>query len=90
MLSVEYTALFKRDVKRLERRSKNITNLHLIMKKIEYQHVLPTKVRDHALSGNWKNHRELHIKPDWLLIYKLLPKEKKVIFVRTGTHSDLF
>jgi mRNA interferase YafQ len=47
-------------------------------------------VTDHILSNNWKGHRELHIEPDWLLIYKLVPSEKLVIFVRTGTHSGLF
>ena len=90
MLSVEFTAVFKRDTKRLKKRNKNIQALHMLMKKIEYQNTLPAKVRDHTLSGNWKGHRELHVEPDWLLIYKLPPKENKVVFVRTGTHADLF
>ena len=44
---------------------------------------------DHGLSGNWKGHRECHLKPDLLLIYKL-PDEKTLRFVRMGSHSELF
>lgn len=50
---------------------------------------LPEKHRDHALSGNWKDHRECHLKPDLLLIYKL-PDTGTLRFVRLGSHSELF
>lgn len=60
------------------------------MKLIEMEKALPVKLKDHTLSGNWSGFRELHIEPDWLLIYKLVPEKKIVIFVRSGTHSDLF
>lgn len=45
-------------------------------------------LRDHALTGSWKDHRECHLRPDWLLIYRLEPG--RLVLVRTGTHSDLF
>jgi mRNA interferase YafQ len=50
---------------------------------------LPEKYRDHGLSGNWIGHRECHLKPDFLLIYKL-PHERTLRFVRMGSHSQLF
>jgi mRNA interferase YafQ len=90
MLKVEYTSKFKRDLKLANRRKKNMFLLKRVMKHIEYEESLSTQLKDHALTGNWKNHRELHLEPDWLLIYKLIPEEKVVIFVRTGSHSDLF
>jgi mRNA interferase YafQ len=48
--------------------------------------------RDHALMGNWDGHRECHIGGDFLLIYRLdeCGKAGTVIFVRAGTHADLF
>ncbi len=49
---------------------------------------LSYQLRDHPLKGNWRGYRELHMEPDWLLIYKKTDKE--IIAVRTGTHSDLF
>ncbi len=90
MLQVEYTTQFKRDLKLARKRKKNVDALQQVMKKIEHEEILNPRLRDHPLTGNWRSHRELHIEPDWLLIYKLIPEEKVVIFVRTGTHSDLF
>lgn len=49
---------------------------------------LPAEYADHALQGKWRDHRDCHVGGDWILIYKLT--EAEVIFVRTGTHSDLF
>ena len=48
---------------------------------------LPPRYKDHALVGDW-NHRDCHIEPDWLLIYKIDGDD--LYLVRTGTHSDLF
>lgn len=90
MLKIEYTTQFKRDLKLSKRRNKDIYALQKIMKKIEYEEQLEPKLKDHALSGNWVGHRELHINPDWLLIYKIIPEKKLLIFVRIGSHSDLF
>jgi mRNA interferase YafQ len=90
MLNVEYTTQFKRDLKLAKKRKKDLIALQQIMKKIEREESLNPRFKDHLLTGNWKTHRELHIEPDWLLIYKLIPDAKVVIFVRTGTHSDLF
>lgn len=53
---------------------------------------LPAEWLDHALTGEWAGHRECHIGGDFLLIYKLDDSGKTglVVFVRAGTHSDLF
>ena len=90
MLHIEYTTKFKRDLKLAKRRHKDLKSLQEIMKTIAQQKPLNPKFRDHTLTGNWVGYRELHIEPDWLLIYKLPPNENVVILVRTGTHSDLF
>jgi mRNA interferase YafQ len=90
MLNVEYTTKFKKDLKLAKKRNKDLDALRKIMKKIEIEEPLESNLKDHLLIGNWHEHRELHVEPDWLLIYKLIPKEKVVIFVRTGSHADLF
>ncbi|MCM1296677.1 MAG: type II toxin-antitoxin system YafQ family toxin [Muribaculaceae bacterium] len=51
---------------------------------------LSEKNKDHALSGNWAGHRECHIFPDWLLIYRIDDDVLVLTLARTGTHSDLF
>jgi mRNA interferase YafQ len=53
-----------------------------------HEQPLPSQYRDHALKGSWKDHRELHIEPDWLLVYKIY--EGDCIFTRIGTHADIF
>ena len=90
MLKIEYTGQFKRDLKKITKRQKKLDKLQLIMEFIAHKKKLPINLKDHALSGNWSHHRELHIEPDWLLIYKYIPKKSVIIFVRTGSHSDLF
>jgi len=90
MLTVEYTSQFKRDLKLSKKRNNNLEKLYRIMQTIESEGSLNPIFKDHRLSNNWHGHRELHIEPDWLLIYKILPKKKIVIFVRLGTHADLF
>ena len=51
---------------------------------------LPERYRDHPLTGNYGGHRECHIQPDWLLIYKIEKDILTLTLTRTGTHSDLF
>jgi len=60
----------------------------MIIRSLAASEPLDPMHRDHRLVGNWKGRRDCHIESDWLLIYKL--DEKRVIFERTGTHSDLF
>ena len=88
MLKPVYTKSFGKDIKRIQKRSKRMDKLKAIMVLLVHQKPLPAKNRDHALTGNFKNRRECHIEPDWLLIYKL--DNDTIIFERTGSHSDLF
>lgn len=90
MLYVEYTSQFKRDLKLIRKRHLPLKELEVLMKKLVEQTSLPVKVKDHALTGNWNYHRELHIQPDWLLIYRYALERHAIIFVRTGSHADLF
>jgi mRNA interferase YafQ len=53
------------------------------------EELLP-KYRDHDLSGNWSGHRECHVQPDWLLVYRIEGNDLILILARTGSHSDLF
>ena len=49
---------------------------------------LPARFRDHSLSGDWKDFRDCHLEPDWLLLYRIDGED--LYLVRTGTHADLF
>ena len=90
MLIVEYTNQFKRDLKLVKKRGEKLHKLQKVMTLIEYETKIPDTHKDHTLNGNWAYHRELHIEPDWLLIYRYKINDDTVVFVRTGSHSDLF
>jgi len=84
------TGRFKKDLKTAIKRNYEIGLLNTIVDLLANCKQLPAKHKDHPLTGNWDGHRECHITPDWLLIYKI---EKNILILtltRTGTHSDLF
>ncbi len=88
MYSVYYTKSFKKDIKRAKKRGHDINELKNVMITLSEGKNLSQKYKDHPLSGKFKDNRECHIKPDFLLIYKI--ENNILIFIRTGTHSDLF
>jgi mRNA interferase YafQ len=90
MLNYEITGRFNKNVELLRRRNKDIYKLHEVMGMIIEEIPLLPRHENHHLHGEWKGCDECHIEPNWLLIYEIKPNENKVIFHRTGTHSDLF
>ena len=87
---VKPTAQFKRDYKLAIKRGLEIDLLEDIVVALAMGESLPEKNKDHALSGNWVGHRECHILPDWLLVYRIEDDVLVLTLTRTGTHSDLF
>lgn len=88
MREPKYTSQFKKDIKLQKKRKKDMEKLKNVMQLLIDEKPLPEELKDHALVGNWKPCRDLHIEPDWVLIYSIDGNE--VCFERTGTHSDLF
>lgn len=88
MLAPFYKKQFEKDLKRVIRRGKSTQKIKDVIEKLINQTPLESSYRDHSLKGNYADCRELHIEPDWLLIYLIL--ENTITFVRTGSHSDLF
>ena len=88
MRSAIYTGQFKRDVKRVEKRGKEMDKLREVVRLLLADAPLPRELADHPLKGEWKPSRDLHIEPDWLLIYCI--EGNAVRFERTGTHTDIF
>lgn len=87
---IVWTTQFKKDYKLAIKRSLKIDLMDDVIRKLSKGETLPEKNKDHALTGNWAGHRECHILPDWLLIYRLEDDVLVLTLSRTGTHSDLF
>ena len=87
---VKFTTQFKKDFKLAMKRGFKMDQLEDVITLLAMGEVLPDKNKDHALTGNWVGHRECHILPDWLLVYRLEDDILVLTLTRTGTHSDLF
>ena len=88
MLTPVYTTQFRRDLRKAEQRNRDMQKIKDAMLLLLNEEPLPPQYRDHALKGVWKHYRDLHLEPDWLLIYKIEGAE--CLFARTGSHSDIF
>ena len=84
---VKYTTQFKKDYKLAKKQGKNLTLLKQIVSALAEGKQLSEKYRDHALSGEWKGHRECHLQPDWLLIYYYDNNTLVLTLTRLGSHS---
>ena len=83
---IKLTTRFKKDLKVLKKRGKDLQVLGEVIDTLANGELLPIKNQDHSLNG----YRECHIYPDWLLIYKIEASILALVLVRTGSHSDLF
>ncbi len=92
MLKIEYQGQFKKDFKLALKRGCNVAEFQKVVSLLASEQPLPAKYRDHALtdSREYKDVRECHIQPDWLLIYKIYNDRLVLKLIRTGSHSDLF
>jgi len=90
MLKIAFTNQFLKDLKLMKRRNLPKSELDAVIELLAEQKPLPPKYKDHPLKGNFAGYRECHIRPDWLLMYKIDKQVLTLVLVRTGTHSDLF
>ena len=90
MLRFQTTKQFEGDYRLMVKRGKDIERLKTVMRRLINQQSLESRYHDHALTGNLRGHRDCHIDPDWILIYRIDRDQQEIIFVRTGSHADLF
>lgn len=88
MKAIQWGKTFKKDMKRMQKRGKDLEKLAALVDLLAAGAELPPKYKDHPLKGDWQGMRDAHIEPDWLLLYQA--KSDAINLVRTGTHADLF
>lgn len=87
---IVWTTQFKKDYRMAMKCHMDLDLLDNIIRALSKGEALGEKNKDHALTGRWMGHRECHIQPDWLLVYRIEDDVLVLTLVRTGTHSDLF
>ena len=90
MLDVVLSNRFKKDLKLAAKRGLDLAELETVVNRLAAQQPLPDKNRDHALTGDYIGFRECHIRPDWLLVYRVDGEELILFLFCTGSHTDLF
>jgi mRNA interferase YafQ len=88
LLTAIRTGQFRRDVRRVGKRGKDLHKLKALLLLLIEEVPLPDAYQDHPLRGDKKGYRDAHIEPDWLLIYRVVGDELQL--ARTGSHADLF
>lgn len=90
MYKIITTKKFEKSLKLCQKRNFDLKLLKTVVDLLQENGKLPQKYKSHKLSGNYADCWECHIKPDWLLIWKQNDAELVLLFMNTGTHSDLF
>lgn len=90
MYTITATKQFEKELKLCKKRGYDMSKLEEAVSILEKTGTLPQKYRPHKLSGNYDNCWECHIKGDWLLVWLQNDNELTLLFINTGTHSDLF
>lgn len=88
--SIEYSKRFEKDLKKCFKRGLNVELLREVIKILEREGKLPSKYQPHKLSGRFHKAWECHIQADWLLVWEQNDTELILLFLQTGTHSDIF
>ena len=81
-----HTGQFRRDIRRAQKRGKDMSKLRVVLTLLIAAEPLPPRLKDHPLTGDWGGYRDCHIEPDWLLLYKI--DDNDLILARTGSHAD--
>jgi mRNA interferase YafQ len=90
MYRIGYTHRFKKDLRVCIKRKLDLMLLEKVITLLKENDKLPSIYKPHKLSGSYTNCWECHIQADWLLVWKQNEKELIILFMNTGTHSDLF
>lgn len=90
MYSIEYSGQFKKSVKRCKKRGLDLSELQKVIRLLAEKGTLPQEYKPHILSGKYAGIWECHVKPDRLLLWKQYDSTFILMFLETGTHSDIF
>nr|SFZ88088.1 hypothetical protein LREN565_1201 [Loigolactobacillus rennini] len=83
--------LFKKNLKRYKKKHYDISQLENVIDVLIKNDVQKLKqYGDHSLKGSYQGFRELHIQPNWLLVYRFEDNCLKLYLLNLGTHDDLF
>lgn len=90
--NIDFTSNFKKQHKKIKKQGKDLNKLYEVINKLANGEELEPKYKNHELIDDkrYKNCKECHIQPDWLLIYQIQDNQLILLLFATGSHSELF
>ena len=88
MRDIQQTSRFKKALKRMKVRGADLSQLKVVLEKLQRNELLDVRYKNHPLMGQWIGNFDCHVQPDWILIYRLA--DDVLVLEAMGTHSDLF
>ena len=90
--NIDFTTNFKKQYKKIKKQGKDLNKLHKVIEQLANGEELEIKYKNHNFINNkiYKNCKECHIEPDWLLVYQIIDSELILLLFATGSHSELF
>lgn len=85
---IHLTRQFKKDNRKLQRQGKDFRMFDAVLDSLIEERPLDPDLDDHPLQGAMRGYRELHVEPDWLLVYQV--EGRRLVLLRTGSHAELF
>ena len=88
---ITYSNDFKKNYKKIVKQGKNLNKLKIVINKLANKETLEPRYKDHLLYNDkrFKNCRDCHIEPDWILIYKYIENELVLVLIATGSHAEI-
>ena len=92
MYEIIISSNFKKQYKKIKKQGKDLRKLKIVINKLAKCETLESKYKDHNLINDkyYKNCRECHIEPDWLLVYQYENDKLNLLLIATGSHSEIF
>jgi mRNA interferase YafQ len=90
MYQIDYTKRFEKDLKRCQKRGLDLRLIQKVITLLASSGALPAQYRPHRLSGNRQGQWECHFQSNWLMTWEQNDTKLTLLFLQTGTHSDLF
>lgn len=86
------TTKFKKQYKKIAKQGKDLDKLDFVIDKLAKKEPLDYKYKDHQLINDkyYKDCRECHIEPDWLLVYQYRDNQLELLLFSTGSHTEVF
>jgi mRNA interferase YafQ len=90
LYEISYTNRFRKDLRKCNKQNLDIDKLSTAIKILQSNGTLPSQYKPHKLRGSYDGLWECHLSPNWLMVWKQDDKKLTLLFMYTGTHSELF